>query len=218
MNQLFCDFAILAEEMIQGDMKKIIEYIKSKGGYAKMSELRNEGFQTRDIKKLVDDGKIEKVKSGLYKIWDVVDDEILNPSFIDVSKAFHKSVICLLSALEYHELSTVNPSSIYVAIPKAEKPPVIDYLPVNFYYWGKSIYETGIDEIKTSSGIVKIYDKEKTICDLFRYRDKLGEDIAFEALKNYLQLKTFDLNKLREYSRKMRIKTIITPYIKAIVG
>ena len=66
-------------------------------------------------------------------------------------------------------------------------------------------------KIKTTSGVVKIYDKEKTICDLFRYRNKLGEDIAIEALKKYLRLKDYKIKKLSEYADKMRIKTIITP-------
>ncbi len=199
-------------------MQRIKEYIKSKGGYSKMSELRSAGFQTRDIKALVENGIIEKVKSGLYKVVSAVDDSKLNPSFIDICKAFPKSVICLLSAAEYYELSTVNPSQVYAAIPKAEKPPQIDYPPVIFYYWEKTIYEQGILEIKTKSGVVKIYDKEKTVCDLFRYRDKLGEDIAIESLKNYLKLKDFNINKLRNYSEIMRIKKVITPYIKAIIG
>ena len=218
MNQFFCTFSILAERLIQNNMKSIEEYIKSKGGYSKMSELREAGFQTRDIKILLNDGIIEKVKSGLYKVTSATNVGKLNPSFVDVCKAFPKSVICLLSAAEYHELSTVNPSQIYIAIPRAEKPPQIEFPPVNFYYWEKSIYGKGITEITANNVSVKIYDKEKTICDLFRYRDKLGEDVAIEALKNYLQLKNFDLNKLRDYAKATRIKAVITPYIKAIVG
>lgn len=218
MNQFFCTFSILAERLIQNNMKSIKEYIKSKGGYSKMSELREAGFQTRDIKILVDNGIIEKVKSGLYKAISDNNEGKLNPSFVDVCKAFPKSVICLLSAAEYHELSTVNPPKIYAAIPRAEKPPQIEYPPVNFYYWEKSIYEKGIIEITTDNDVIKIYDKEKTICDLFRYRDKLGDDIAIEALKNYLQLKNFDLIKLRDYAKITRVKGVITPYIKAIVG
>lgn len=199
-------------------MKKIIDFIKFNGGYAKMKQLRDAGFQTRDIKRLVDAGKLEKVKSGLYKMWDFIDGEIVNPSFIDVCKASPSSVICLLSALDYHDLSTINPSCIYASIPKSKKPPLIIYPPTKFYYWEKSIYETGMMKIKTKSGTVKIYDKEKTICDLFRYRNKLGEDIALEALKNYLRLTDFNLNKLSEYAKRLRIKTIITPYIKAILA
>lgn len=199
-------------------MDKIIQYIRGNGGYATMKEMKERGFQTRDIKKLVESNQIEKVKPGLYKIWESVDDSRINAGFIDICRANDKAVICLSSALSHHDLSTINPSQIYAALPKAEKPPKISYPPVRFYYWDKSIYETGIDKIKTKSGIVKIYNKEKTVCDMFRYRDKLGEDIAFEALKNYLNLKEADLNKLRKYSEKLRIKTVLQPYIKAIVG
>ena len=219
MNHFFCYFVILAERLIKYNiMEKIKKYIELKRGYATMAELRSAGFQTRDIKVLVDNGEIEKVKSGLYKLVRAVDDSKLNPGFIDVCRAFPKSVVCLLSAVEYHGLSSVNPVKIYAAIPKAEKPPQIDYPPVNYYYWEETIYKEGIMEITTKSGNVKLYDKEKTICDLFRYRDKLGEDIAIEALRNYLQQKNFNLNKLRRYATTTRIKGVITPYIKAMVG
>ncbi|MBL1214506.1 MAG: type IV toxin-antitoxin system AbiEi family antitoxin domain-containing protein [Ignavibacteriae bacterium] len=199
-------------------MNEIVKYIVKKGGYAKMKELRNAGFHPREIRKLVDENIIEKVKAGLYKIWESVDDSRINPGYLDICKSNERAVICLSSAIAFHELSTVNPAQINAALPKSEKPPKISYPPVKFFFWEKSIYETGIIKIKTKSGIVKIYNKEKTVCDMFRYRDKLGEDIAFESLKNYLSLKEADLNKLRKYSEKLRIKTVLQPYIKAIVG
>jgi len=199
-------------------MNGIVKYINEKGGYATMGELREAGFHSRDIRKLVDANILEKVKSGLYKVWESVDNSHVNPGFIDLCNANSRIVICLLSALEYHELSTVNPSTIYAALPRDEKAPKLNYPPVKFYRWKGNMYEQGIEKIKTKSGIVKIYNKEKTVCDMFRYRDKLGEDIAFEALKNYLNLKEANLNKLREYSVKLRIKTVLQPYIKAIVG
>lgn len=199
-------------------MNNIIQYIVNHGGYATMKEMKEQGFQTRDIKKLVETNQIEKVKPGLYKIWESVDDSKVNPGFIDLCKGNSRIIICLISAVEYHGLSTVNPSQIYAALPRDEKAPKLNYPPVKFYRWKGIMYEQGIENIKTKSGIVKIYDKEKTVCDMFRYRDKLGEDIAFEALKNYLNLKEADLNKLRKYSEKLRIKTVLQPYIKAIVG
>lgn len=199
-------------------MNGIVKYINEKGGYATMGELREAGFHSRDIRKLVDANILEKVKSGLYKVWESVDNSHVNPGFIDLCNANSRIVICLLSALEYHELSTVNPSTIYAALPRDEKAPKLNYPPVKFYRWKGNMYEQGIEKFKTKSGIVKIYDKEKTVCDMFRYRDKLGEDIAFEALKNYLNLKEANLNKLRDYSVKLRIKTVLQPYIKAIVG
>lgn len=199
-------------------MNQIIKYIEKNGGYATMGELRDAGFHPRDIRKLVDANTIEKVKPGLYKIWESVDDSQVNPGFIDLCRTNNRIIICLISAVEYHKLSTVNPSHIYAALPRDEKAPKLNYPPVKFYRWKGNMYEQGIEKIKTKSGIVKIYNKEKTVCDMFRYRDKLGEDIAFEALKNYLNLKEANLNKLRDNSVKLRIKTVLQPYIKAIVG
>ncbi len=197
-------------------MNEIIKYIKEHG-YARMKDLKEAGFHTRNISALLENGEIEKVKPGLYKIPEYGGHNY-NSSFLDVIKAAPKGVICLMSAVSYYELSTVNPSEVFIAIPLYEKPPKIEYPPIRVFYWPERNYKIGIEEIETSKGIIKIYDREKTICDLFRYRDKLGEDIAIEALKNYLKMKNFDVNKLRNYAEKMRIKTILSPYIKAIIG
>ena len=197
-------------------MNEIVKFIKMHG-YARMKELKEAGFHTRNISALLKSGEIERVKPGLYKVPSHKEYDN-KTNFLDITKAIPTAVICLISAASYHELITVNPTETYLAIPLAQKIFKIEYPPIRVFYWPERNYQLGIEEIKTKMGKIKIYNKEKTICDLFRYRDKLGEDIAFEALKNYLQLKDFNLNKLREYSEKMRIKTILSPYVKAIVG
>ena len=74
-----------------------------------------------------------------------------------------------------------------------------------------------VDQIKTKYGNIKIYSREKTVCDMFRYRNKLGDDIAIEGLKSYLEYKHADLNKLKEYAEICQVKLVMTPYIKAMV-
>ncbi len=194
-------------------MKKLIGYFKEKK-YATMKELREQGFQTRDIKKLMEQGKIEKIKSGLYKSSDV---NIEHEGFIDVCKSVPQGIICLISALEYHGLSTVNPNQIYIAIPHSEKKVNISFPPVKFFFFRDRYYLMGIEEIETKNGSFKIYNAEKTICDMFRYRNKLGEDLALEGLKNYLKQRNADINKLWDYAIKCRVKTIVHPYLKALV-
>lgn len=194
-------------------MKKLIRYFQ-RNGYATMKELRAEGFQTRDIRFLVDNGKIEKIKPGLYKLADL---DVERSGFIDVCKSVPKGIICLISALEYHGLSTINPGQIHVAIPHSEKSVNINFPPVQFYYFRDNYYDLGIEEITTKEGIFKIYNAEKTICDMFRYRNKLGEDLALEGLKNYLKRKDADLIKLQDYAVKCRVKSILLPYLKAMV-
>ncbi len=183
-----------------------------------MKELRAASFQTRDIAELVRTGKIEKVKPGLYRLPDIAPHPHLNPSFVEVTHAAPKGIITLASALAHYELTTFVSSEIYVAIPMADKPPKLDYPPVRFFYFSERFYKAGIQEIKTASTIVRIYNKEKTICDMFRYRETLGENLALEALKNYLHLKDANIRKLHEYAALCRVKSVMLPYLKALVA
>jgi predicted transcriptional regulator of viral defense system len=198
-------------------MEKIIKYIRDRGGFAKMSELRSASFQTRDIAKLVQQGKIEKVKAGLYKLPDITTSVNINASLVEISHAVPNGVIALASALAHYELTTFVPPEIYVAISMSDKPPKIEYPPVRFFYYPEQFFRAGIDVIKTSAGTVRMYNREKTICDMFRYRDKLGENLALEALKNYLRRKDSNIKRLSEYAVICRVKTIVLPYIKAMI-
>ncbi|MBS3742104.1 MAG: Abortive infection protein AbiEi [Candidatus Cloacimonetes bacterium] len=195
-------------------MNKLKKYIKNYS-YVTMKDLRNEGFQTRDIRKLVNNGFVKKIKSGLYKYSKLNMD---NEGFIDISKSVTNGIICLVSALEYHNLSTVNPDKIYVAIPHSEKKVNLIYPPVKFFFFRKRYYDIGIEKVQAEVGSFKIYIPEKTICDMFRYRNKLGEDLALEGLKNYLKRQDANINKLWKYAIRTRVKTIIKPYMKAMVA
>lgn len=194
-------------------MEKLIKYFK-RNSYATMKELRVNGFQTRDIRALTEKGFIDKIKPGFYKLSEL---DIENSGIIDVCKSIPQGIICLISALEYYELSTVNPWQIYVAIPHSERKIKINYPPVQFFYFRDRFYHPGIVKIQTKHGIIRIYNPEKTICDMFRYRNKLGEDLALEGLKNYLKRKDADIAKLHEYAIQCKVKTVMLPYLKAMV-
>ena len=180
-----------------------------------MKNLKEQGFHTRYIAKAVEDGLIEKVKPGLYKLIDFTWDE--HSGFVDIANAKKGAVICLTSALSYYELSTINPGIITVAVPMNTDKFHLDFPPIKVYYFPESLYSFGIVEKKTISGNFKIFNAEKTICDMFRYRKKLGEDLALEGLKNYLKRKDADLVKLHNYALKCRVKTALLPYLKAMV-
>jgi len=197
-------------------MKEITKIFQKNKGYARMKELRNQKIHPREISKAVAEGIIEKIKPGLYKLVNYPWDE--HGSFADVCKANKKAVICLTSAADYFELTTFNPSFITVAVPHNTPSFKLDYPPVQVYYFPEKYYETGINQVETKSGIIKIYNMEKTICDLFRYRTKIGDDIVIESLKNYLKLKKRDINKLFDYAEILNVKEKMLPYVKAIVG
>ena len=209
-------------------MEKIIAYFKKNGGYALMKELKAVSFQTRDIARLLKEGTIVKVKPGLYRLANVGEMMIplpkikgsgitISQEIIDICRAIPDGVICLVSALAFYDLTTFNPSEIYVAIPNAAKVPKIDFPPLRVFYFRKRFYKPGIEYIAAPNCTIKIYNKEKTICDMFRYRNKYGEDLALEGLKNYLSRKEANVNRLRKYAEICQVKTIMMPYLRALV-
>lgn len=182
-----------------------------------MQDLKRAKVQSQDIARLVQDGMIERIKPGLYRLAELPKINGIPISFIDVCKAIPNGVICLLSALEHFELTTFNPSEIYVALPHSSKPPKMDYPPIRSFYYRDRFYNYRIHTIETRHGNIQIYDKEKSICDMFRYRKKLGEDIALETLKNYLKQSEADIQKLTTDAIHCQVKTIILPYLKAMI-
>ncbi len=195
--------------------KKIIEIFKNHNGYARSKDILAEGIHPRDIKDILDKGIIIKVKNGLYRLRDTP--VISNQSFIDLARAVPEGVVCLLSALSYYELTTFNPSIISMAIRHKAWRPKIKYPPVEFYYFSTKQFETGIDEITIKGYKVRIYSPEKTICDCFRYRNKLGLDVAKEGLSEYLKRKDRDLEKLLKYAEICRVKRLLETWINAMI-
>ena len=126
-------------------------------------------------------------------------------------------MICLNSALHYYNLSTINPNLVHVAVPHSTARFSIDYPPIKVFYFSNTIYPLEIIEVKGSNGSFKIYSMEKTICDTFRYRKRIEEDIALESLNNYLSRKSPDINKLYQIAKQCNIDKVIEPYIKAMV-
>jgi len=196
----------------------IIKYFKSHGGYVRMSELKSAAFSTRDIAGLVGSGVIDKIKPGLYRLGEmsVTAEECME--MVDICRAYPKAVVCLASALAFYELTTFNPQEIFIALPHNHRALRMDYPPLRTYFFHDRFYDWGISTIKKRFGEIRIYEPEKAICDTFRYRGKLGEDLALEALKNYLSYGKPDIGKLIEYSQRCQTKTVMAPYLRALVA
>ena len=193
-------------------MERMIKIFEKNKGFARMKELKEAGIQTRVIAEGVRNSIIEKIKPGLYKLIDYQFDE--NESFASVCRANKRAVIALLSAASYYELTTYDPPEIYVVVPHNTDKFKLAYPPVKIYYFIEKYYIPGIEEIETASGKISIYSKEKTIIDLFRYKDKLGEDVALECLKTYLRSKNRRVNLLGDMSQKMGMYKKMEAYIK----
>src|SRR3989339_606259 len=184
-------------------------------GFARTKDILVSGIHRREIKRVRDEGVAVPIKRGLYRLSEIP--LISNQGFIDLARAVPEGVICLLSALSYYDLTTFNPSVISMAICRSTRKPKIEYPPVEFYYFSRKQFEAGIDRIKINSSTIRIYCMEKTICDCFRYRNKLGLDIAKESLSGYLKRKDRNLEKLLEYAEICRVKPLMQTWLNAMI-
>jgi predicted transcriptional regulator of viral defense system len=128
-------------------------------------------------------------------------------------------VFCLITALDFHNLTEQIPQFVYIALPQGARRPKIHYPPINIIWPSKKIYQAGIQEVILDNTPVTIYNPEKTITDCFKYRNKFGLDVAIDALKNYINQpnKEKDFNVLMDYAELNRVDKIMMPYMESLL-
>ncbi len=182
------------------------------GGQLRMSEAIKYGISRYTLYKMRDTGVLEQVSRGIYRLVDLP--PMSHPDLVTVSLRFPKAVICLISALSFHEITTQIPHEVSVAVPRAARMPSLDYPPVHAYKFSAEAFKTGLEKHQIDGVTVQIYSAEKTLADCFKYRNKLGMDVVLEALKFYRSEKVFNLEKLLEYARVCRVEEIMKPYLE----
>lgn len=189
--------------------KELIQQFEKNQGWLRSKDF---GYQTIVYKLLdqfIESGKVEKVKNGLYR-W--AENQLYDEQR-SLKELYQEGVLCLFSAWYYYELSTTIPYQYHLAFPHKANPYKMDYPPIQFYYWSEKQYQLGL--VKNKS--INIYELEKSVCDAVKFRNKIGEDIMLEVLKNYMQRKDRNLDKLMNYAKKMRITKIISPLLKTLI-
>jgi len=199
--------------MTNAKINTLKELLEANGGIVKTQTLNKNGFNKRDVKLLVQEGFLERVKLGYYieKQGVISDIEI-------IAKLVPMGVLCLFTAIDHYRLATVNPSEICVALPRGATCPVLPpNLFIRIYHMTNSHFEAGIINAETNGVMVRMYDAEKTVCDCFKYDNEVEKGIALEVLRNYIAGGNCNIQKLLEYAKLLGKKKIIYPYVEALV-
>jgi len=193
--------------------KKIQKLFLEKNGYIHTNDLLQADIHHRFLKPLLEDGMVVRVKQGLYRLvdWDIEDE------LEEIVHIVPKGVVCLLSAWNYYELSNYVPPEYHLALEKSQKVVLPDYPPIQLYFWTQKYWELGITSVKIGHTEVKIYDKEKCVCDAIRYRNKLGKEVEKEVLENYLKLPDRNIDLLFNYAKELRVKTKLSQYLELLL-
>ncbi len=160
-------------------------------------------------------GLLERVGYGLYCLPNAMQNE--HRSLIEVCKRVPSGVICLLSALRYHGMTTQLPFEVWLAIPPRTRTPIIDTVQVRFIRFSGMALTEGIEKHEIEGAQLRVYHPAKTVADCFKFRNKIGTDIAIEALRDCLRQKKATINELVHFSRFCRVERVMAPYMEAML-
>ncbi len=182
-------------------------------GLLRTAEAKQLGIAETTLARMLANGLVVRESRGLYRLADAP--PLSNPDLVYVASRIPAAVISLISALAFHDLTTQIPHKVYIALPKPTKAPRLDYPPLDIVWVSSKPYQAGI-QVHTLDGVpVRIYSPEKTVADCFKFRNKIGEDVALEALKAYLRRPGAKLEELLRCARIDRVEKIMTPFIRA---
>lgn len=195
--------------------EKAIQIISEKGGTVRTTEALDSGIHRRTLYELRDSGVLDTVARGVYRLADLP--PLGDPDLALVSKRIPHGVVCLISALSIHELTTQIPHVVHLALPRAARYPVVNEVPLKVYRYSSMSYDAGVMDYDVGGAVIRTFAPAKTIADCFKYRNKLGIDLVVEALSLYRRRSDASLQKILEYARINRVEKQIRPYLEAIV-
>jgi predicted transcriptional regulator of viral defense system len=186
------------------------------GSILRNSQAKKLGINEFTLSEMVRSGVLTQDARGIYRLSTAP--QLSNPDIALVAMRVPKGVICLISALHYYNLTTQIPFRVYIALPREIKAPGLEYPPMDVTYLSETAYQSGIDAYSIDGIPVKMYSREKTIADCFKFRRKIGQDVAIEALKDYLKGGHSDLDQVLHYSKIDRVEKVIRPYIETLIA
>ena len=196
-------------------IENAVNIFKSNQGIMRMSGALVSGITRETLYKMLEQEIIVRLERGLYSLADGT--ELENPDLITVSLKMPNAIICLVSALSLHDLTTQIPHAIDVGIHYKSRVSTITSPPIRVFRFSGKAFTDGIDVQSIDGKEIKIFNKEKTICDCFKFRDRIGVDIAKEALKTYVETGKYSVERLLMYADMCKVKTIVGSYLEALL-
>lgn len=194
-------------------IQNAITVFRQHGGTLRTSEALRLGIHPRTLYSMRDSGLLRQLSRGLYRLAELP--PLSNPDLVTVALKIPRAVICLVSALAFHELTTQIPHAVDVALPSGAERPRLDYPPLRVFWFSGPAWSEGVETHLVDDSPVRVYSPEKSVADSFKFRRKIGLDVALEALNLYRQRRDFDVSRLLHYARICRVEKVLRPYVEA---
>jgi predicted transcriptional regulator of viral defense system len=193
--------------------QKIMQYV-GQHGIVRSRDIEAIGFPREYLVRLHRQGKLDRPGRGIYTLSDASVTE--RHSYAEVTKRVPEAVICLLSALTFHEITTHSPASVWIALNKGARTPALASPSLRIVRLSGQSLTEGIEKHQVEGVPVRVYSAAKTVADCFKFRNKIGLDVAIEALKDSLRQKKANVNEIYRYAKVCRVSNVIRPYMETL--
>jgi predicted transcriptional regulator of viral defense system len=194
---------------------RALRSIQAQGQFIRTAQALKVGIHPRTLSELLESGDLEQISRGVYRL--AAQDPVSDPDLFTVATRIPQGVICLVSALAIHQITTQIPRAVEIALPRGAESPRLDYPPIALHRFSDASFSAGIEDREVDGIPLRVYSPEKTLADCFKFRHQLGMDVFLEALALYQQRKQANWAAILEYAHICRVGTAIKPYLEAIL-
>jgi predicted transcriptional regulator of viral defense system len=192
---------------------RVLELARHKG-MLRGSDLTEIAVPRVVLTRMISKGLLERVAHGIYR--EAGTQGSAHESLATIAIKAPQAVFCLLTALQFHELTTQLPRQVWIAMPRGSHTPKIDYPPIKMVQFANEAYATGIEVVERDQVPLKVYCAAKTIADCFKHRNKIGLDVAIEALRDARMQKKVSADDLWHYAKICRVANVMRPYLEVV--
>lgn len=201
--------------MSEKAVKKADRIFREHNGIMSTSDAIDSGIHRETLYEMVREGYLERISRGLYRLAGLP--PLSNPDLVTVSLRIPGGVVCLISALNFHGLTTQVPHHVYVAIERGSEKPRLESPPIRVFRFSGQAFSEGIEKHDIDNVPIRVYCVAKTVADCFKFRNRIGMDVTMEALKDYRRSPQFDIDELMHFARICRVANVMQPYVEALL-
>jgi predicted transcriptional regulator of viral defense system len=195
------------------DQVSVLELARRKGLF-RLSEATAAGIHPEHVRRLMNAGQLTRVGRGLYAV--PTQQATEHHTLAEIAKRVPKGIVCLLSALRFHGLGTQNPREVWLAVDRRTGIPRLDFAPLRLVRLSGTALTSGVDEHNIENAPVRITSPARTVVDCFKFRNKIGIDVAVEALREYRRLRKGTVDELWRQADRLRMTRVMRPYWDAM--
>jgi predicted transcriptional regulator of viral defense system len=200
---------------MNSSIQKALLLFSENQGMLRTSEALAWGIAPRTLYNMLEDGLIRRISRGFYQLADR--NFLGNPDLVTVALRIPQAVICLVSALHFYGLTTQIPHQVDIALPAKSEKPRLEHPPLRIFWLSTKPYLAGTSTQEVDEIPIKVYSLEKTIADCFKFRKRIGLDVAQEALKEYVKLPDRQINELLLYAQLDQVEKIVRTYLEILL-